>query len=427
MLDYINNEFGKAWVSSQYHARRGVFLPLVYIDINEGNLHDAVVFAQIMYWHEPNRETGKTRLRVLKDGYWWLVKNHGDWESEVRISRRTVRNCLERIKGRGLIVYELHGHAGKKAPYIRVNWDVFKLRIEELENSGEMVGSGLDTPALKCQGSGKSGQSPDISGLTPCPEMSAPLPLDVKSNTEITKTTAETTTETRLEGEAGWCMQGAVPIKRLLLLPASVQAQKAIDFFETNIAKANAFVRGEILAACQAWGETAVLGILADAAKHNAKGWAYVETILKRVAQDQAAEMAREIAHQAAVVGLATVERDKADEAGLVPTNKELPVAAGVQAVCPGHGGTAAETWGMVHFQLELQLDTNTFETYGRRLRLVDYQAGSHRFVVAAASAHGRDMCEHRLGRHIKKLFSEVCEQPMRVDFICAEMERGAA
>lgn len=170
---YIPNEFGRTWVTSRFEARRGVHLPLSYIDINDGNVYDAIVFSQIMYWHEPNTETGKPRLRRWLNGYLWLVKNHADWYAECRINRATVRKCLERIRDRKLIHYELHGERGEVAPFIRVNWDMFEkvMRVWINQHATE------DTP--------------DTSGQGVCPDVSDPLLPEVKSNTETTPKTTQ--------------------------------------------------------------------------------------------------------------------------------------------------------------------------------------------------------------------------------------------
>jgi hypothetical protein len=183
-LDYIPNDFGRTWVQSHAEARRGVHLPLSYIDINEGNLNDAIVFAQIMYWHEPSAETGLSRLVIQHDGHYWLAKNHCDWYAETRVKARTIRNCLSRLQERNLIIYELNGFAGNVTPHLRINWDEFERRMRHWTTHADAY-SQDSTPDIRCQTPDTRGQG----GLTPDVR---PLTLDVKSNTE---TTTETTTE----------------------------------------------------------------------------------------------------------------------------------------------------------------------------------------------------------------------------------------
>ncbi len=190
---YIDNEFGRLWVASKHEARRGVFTPLAYIDINDGNRFDADVFAQIMYWHEPNAETHQPRLTRQRDGHLWLVKNHGDWWSETRIAKRTVRTCLERIANRKLIIYALHGERGNVTPWIRINWDEFELRMRlwMLVNASRIVETDYKSAWLDVLAShALTRHTPDFSGHTPMTFEDSPVTANVISNTETTPETS---------------------------------------------------------------------------------------------------------------------------------------------------------------------------------------------------------------------------------------------
>ena len=195
--DYIPNEFARTWVAANHEARRGIFTPLVYIDINEGNRFDADVFAQIMYWHEPNKETGQTRLTHRKDDNLWLAKNHADWFAETRIRMATVRKCLTRLMQRKLIFCEQHGDKGKTTPWIRVNWDEFERRINLwMKNNIASISEKSYEKAMII-----FKPTPVTVGQGVCPEITGgvlqdniPLLPDSSSNTEtIPETTPETT------------------------------------------------------------------------------------------------------------------------------------------------------------------------------------------------------------------------------------------
>lgn len=133
---HIDNPFAREWVTAQFESRRGVYTPLCYIDINEGNHYDADVFAQIMYWHEPAKN-GDLKLNCHRPDssgveYWWLDKNHRDWLGETRTRRSTVRKSLERLKARRLIVVEVFNtdeQPPQPKPHIRVNWEEFERRM----------------------------------------------------------------------------------------------------------------------------------------------------------------------------------------------------------------------------------------------------------------------------------------------------------
>jgi len=130
-----------------------------------------------MYWHEPNKETGKPRMKVIYDGYLWIAKNHSDWHEETRIKAATVRKCLDRLKERQLIFYILSGFNGNSTPFIRVNWTMFEAKMKAL-NTAKDPDTREHDPDMREQG-----------GLLP---QDTPLLPEVNPNTE---TTTETTTE----------------------------------------------------------------------------------------------------------------------------------------------------------------------------------------------------------------------------------------
>jgi len=46
----------------------------MYIDIAE-DIIAGLLLSQIVYWYLPSKQDGKPKLRVKKDGEYWLAKN----------------------------------------------------------------------------------------------------------------------------------------------------------------------------------------------------------------------------------------------------------------------------------------------------------------------------------------------------------------
>ena len=124
------SEFSKAYLAAKSEEQNKVMLYLDHVDINDGYLHDAVLFSQIMYWHLPNKNN-MSKMRVLYEGEYWIAKHHDDWYSECRIKAPMVRKALKRIEKRNLIYYTVSGFAGKKSPLVRINWAGFQKAIEK--------------------------------------------------------------------------------------------------------------------------------------------------------------------------------------------------------------------------------------------------------------------------------------------------------
>lgn len=99
--------------------------------MNDNNIHDAVLFSQIMFWHGNNKETNKPRMKIHKEGHLWIAKSYEEWEKETCIKERTIRKSLQRITDRNLIFSELWKFNNRPVLHVRVNPDGFKERLIE--------------------------------------------------------------------------------------------------------------------------------------------------------------------------------------------------------------------------------------------------------------------------------------------------------
>lgn len=125
-------EFWNGWLASESTDHDAIKVKRAYIDLNEGNLHDGILFSQIMYWHGNSREDGKPRLRVQKEGELWLAKRYEDWWEECRINEDTARRCIERMCDRKLIIKKVFMFDGKPMVHIRVDKEVFSHEMNYL-------------------------------------------------------------------------------------------------------------------------------------------------------------------------------------------------------------------------------------------------------------------------------------------------------
>lgn len=148
-------------MSDKPEYQRIVFRP-EYVDLLEGDHLSALMLGQIVYWYLPGK-TGKSKLRVQRDGSWWLVKSHVDWESELRMTRRQSQRCLEVLRSKSIIQTERYMFNGHPTVHL-------KLRLV----CGNMI------PIAQLD-------------AFHCTLMGIPLHSEVQC---ITETTTETTTET---------------------------------------------------------------------------------------------------------------------------------------------------------------------------------------------------------------------------------------
>lgn len=83
-------------------VKRTCVLYLDFVDALGDHLA-ALVASRIYWWCVVPSKNGKTKLRVIKDGQYWLAKSHADWEAELGLTRRQVGRVMEMLTRAGLI------------------------------------------------------------------------------------------------------------------------------------------------------------------------------------------------------------------------------------------------------------------------------------------------------------------------------------
>jgi hypothetical protein len=109
----------------------------VYVDMAD-DLIAGLLLSQIVYWHLPSKETGKTRLRVEKEGHLWIAKERAEWYDEIRISIKQYSRAIKILESKGLVIIKKYRFNSQPIPHIRLNWDNF---LASLHNQTEINGT----------------------------------------------------------------------------------------------------------------------------------------------------------------------------------------------------------------------------------------------------------------------------------------------
>lgn len=147
--------FKAQWLQGELERDDAINVKRIYIDINDGNLTDGIMFSQIMYWHSHDKN-GRSRLRVNKYGHYWLAKNYGDWWSECRVNKHTARKSIDRMTKSGLLIKKLYKFNGTPTLHLRIDWKEFEQRIKSIWYNRS---SGFDT-------TGQIEMSSEVNSLT---------------------------------------------------------------------------------------------------------------------------------------------------------------------------------------------------------------------------------------------------------------------
>lgn len=109
-----------------------------YVDI-AGDLVAGALLGQILYWFEPDKK-GNTKLRVVKDGLLWLVKERSDWHDEIRITAKQYDRAAKILESKNLIIRKRYKFNGQPLIHIRPNFEVLNLEIRKwLDETKEKI------------------------------------------------------------------------------------------------------------------------------------------------------------------------------------------------------------------------------------------------------------------------------------------------
>lgn len=88
--------------SFDHPDNRGVFIEMWTVDILDGDLSAALLFSQLLWWHQTAKD-GRPRLAFERDGHRWLVRPDDGWEGDCRMTTKQVRRVRSALVVRGLV------------------------------------------------------------------------------------------------------------------------------------------------------------------------------------------------------------------------------------------------------------------------------------------------------------------------------------
>lgn len=139
-----------------------------HIDI-AGDLVAGTLLSRIMWWFAPTPD-GKTKLRVFKDGHWWLAKNREDWWDEIRITAKQYDRAIKILEQKKLVIKKLFKFDGNPTTHIRLNFEQLESELEKWLNDikEKMVKGEIDEKGRKTNF--PKGKKPEVS----TPELDLP-------------------------------------------------------------------------------------------------------------------------------------------------------------------------------------------------------------------------------------------------------------
>lgn len=112
-----------------------ILLRRAYIDI-AGDLAAGVMLSQLVFWHLPNPATGKTKLRVDKQGHRWVAKSDKEWWDECRLTVDQARRARSLLVKTGVVESRTFKFNGTPTTHLRIVEEEFLIRLQGQVDSG---------------------------------------------------------------------------------------------------------------------------------------------------------------------------------------------------------------------------------------------------------------------------------------------------
>jgi hypothetical protein len=96
-----------------------ISIPKIYYDMT-GDHSAAAILDEILFWTLPKKKTGKTSLRVRKEGILWLAVSRSEWWERKRLTERQADRGIDKLEELGLIEKSIHRFNGHAQMHLRV-------------------------------------------------------------------------------------------------------------------------------------------------------------------------------------------------------------------------------------------------------------------------------------------------------------------
>lgn len=271
------NDFDKFLLWEQT-TRDTVDFKKIYVDM-AGDLVAGIMLSQIVFWHLPDRND-KTRLKIEKDGHFWIAKAYSDWYEEVRITEWQAPRALAILVEKGIVEKKIFKFDGAPTVHIRLIENQFLELFSALvhsQNGGDDDTKTGGSPKWK-RGNHSNGNE----GITRMEMREKPISL-----TEIT---TETTTEinfppplrTREEAlpspKSGECENHCENHDELI--------GSVFKAYESEIGALTPMIAEQITDGLGSYPPNWFSAAIQEAAENNKRSWRYVEAILQRWKKD---------------------------------------------------------------------------------------------------------------------------------------------
>jgi len=106
-------------------SRDHIDVKTIYIDMAGGDHAAGIFLSQLVYWYLLPGKDGRSKLRVRRNGEYWIAKGRGDWYEEIRLKARQFDRVAVILRDLGVIETKTMRFAGVPMMHTRIVVDKF--------------------------------------------------------------------------------------------------------------------------------------------------------------------------------------------------------------------------------------------------------------------------------------------------------------
>lgn len=126
------------------HTRDVLDVKKMYIDLAE-DLAAGVALSHILFWYLPSKRDEGSKLRVYRDGHYWIAVPRSEWWERCRLTEDQADRALKKLIEKGLIEKKIFKFNGSPVVHIRLQIDTFLERLTDLIQSSSPNPNGKQT------------------------------------------------------------------------------------------------------------------------------------------------------------------------------------------------------------------------------------------------------------------------------------------
>lgn len=85
-----------------------------------GDTLAGLVLSNLIFWYMPNKK-GDSKLRVHRDGHYWIARTRDEWQTETTIKPRQLDRVIKRLIDLGLVVKANYRFNGLRTMHLRID------------------------------------------------------------------------------------------------------------------------------------------------------------------------------------------------------------------------------------------------------------------------------------------------------------------